>query len=141
MSEFLKPQSPLKHKDGAFFYPLTTEDQVIMEDGRRLNVAIADINDKIENIDLSGTDVLKDIVYAEEYSGEITTVPLNADTLGGHTADEFLTAASSVEVLSPLYNDIESLKNSVSNLKFKALTTDEYEALADKDADTLYFII
>lgn len=34
---YLKPQSPLQHKDGDYFYPLTTADQVIMEDGSRLN--------------------------------------------------------------------------------------------------------
>ena len=31
MSSYLKPQSPLYHKEeDAYFYPLTTEDQVIM---------------------------------------------------------------------------------------------------------------
>ena len=34
---YLKPQSPLQHKDGDYFYPLTTIDQVIMEDGSRLS--------------------------------------------------------------------------------------------------------
>lgn len=34
---YLKPQSPLQHKDGDYFYPLTTVDQIIMEDGSRLN--------------------------------------------------------------------------------------------------------
>ena len=34
----VKPQSPLKHTEsGDYFYPLTTVDQVIMEDGSRLN--------------------------------------------------------------------------------------------------------
>jgi hypothetical protein len=37
---YLKPQSPLQHKDGDYFYPLTTADQVIMEDGSRLNTSI-----------------------------------------------------------------------------------------------------
>lgn len=38
MSEYLKPQSPLYHKEkDAYFYPLTTADQIIMEDGNRLN--------------------------------------------------------------------------------------------------------
>lgn len=51
MPEFLKPQSPLKHKDGAFLYPLTTEDQVIMEDGSRLNAVLDGKADKgyVEN--------------------------------------------------------------------------------------------
>ena len=35
---YLKPQSPLKHTGSSdYFYPLTTADQVIMEDGTRLN--------------------------------------------------------------------------------------------------------
>lgn len=34
---YLKPQSPLQYKDGDYFYPLTTADQVILEDGNRLN--------------------------------------------------------------------------------------------------------
>ena len=38
MSIYLKPQSPLYHKtEDAYFYPLTTADQIIMEDGNRLN--------------------------------------------------------------------------------------------------------
>lgn len=37
MSEFLKPQSPLQHSNGSYIYPLTTADQVILEDGTRLN--------------------------------------------------------------------------------------------------------
>lgn len=36
MSEYLKPQTPLNIKD-QYFYPLTTDDQVIMSDGRRLS--------------------------------------------------------------------------------------------------------
>lgn len=35
---YLKPQSPLReNSSGDYFYPLTTADQVIMEDGSRLN--------------------------------------------------------------------------------------------------------
>ena len=34
---YIKPQTPLQHKDGDYFYPLTTADQVIMPDGSRLN--------------------------------------------------------------------------------------------------------
>ena len=42
MSEYLRPQSPIysKEKD-AYIYPLTTTDQVIMPDGRRMNSIIA----------------------------------------------------------------------------------------------------
>lgn len=44
MSDYLKPQSPLYHKEkDNYFYPLTTVDQVIMEDGSRLNNRINNI--------------------------------------------------------------------------------------------------
>ena len=39
---YLKPQSPIKDKDGDYVYPLTTVDQVIMPDGRRLNAVLDD---------------------------------------------------------------------------------------------------
>lgn len=42
MSEYLKPQSPIKYKkDDAYIYPLTTADQVIMDDGSRLSGKLA----------------------------------------------------------------------------------------------------
>lgn len=38
MSSYLKPQSPLYHKaEDAYFYPLTTVDQVVTYDGGRLS--------------------------------------------------------------------------------------------------------
>lgn len=40
MSTFLKPQSPLQYKDGTYVYPLTTIDQVITNDEKRLNTVI-----------------------------------------------------------------------------------------------------
>lgn len=41
MSNYLKPQSPLYHKtEDAYFYPLTTVDQIIMDDGTRLNTEL-----------------------------------------------------------------------------------------------------
>ena len=41
MSSYLKPQSPLYHKEkDTYFYPLTTVDQVIMPDGGRLNTKV-----------------------------------------------------------------------------------------------------
>lgn len=40
---YLKPQSPIKDKDGDYLYPLTTVDQVIMEDGSRLNAVLNDM--------------------------------------------------------------------------------------------------
>jgi hypothetical protein len=37
MMAYLKPQSPLNDAQGNYIYPLTTVDQIIMEDGRRLS--------------------------------------------------------------------------------------------------------
>lgn len=65
MSEFLKPQNPLQHKDGAFLYPLTTADQVILEDNNRLNF------------------VLEHLVYVDEEHQESAVAPVDADTLDG----------------------------------------------------------
>lgn len=40
---YLKPQSPLKNNDD-YIYPLTTVDQIIMEDGSRLSNNINSLN-------------------------------------------------------------------------------------------------
>lgn len=70
---YLKPQTPLQHKDGDYFYPLTTIDQVIMEDGiTRLN----------------GADLVS--INADD-APEGTTVKINADTLGGKLPQEYAT--------------------------------------------------
>ena len=76
----VKPQSPLQHTEsGDYFYPLTTIDQVIMEDGSRLNdcnFLTVDNGDSIE--------------------GEV--VPVNADTLGGHKAEDFVKKSDAMVV-------------------------------------------
>ena len=76
----VKPQSPLQHTEsGDYFYPLTTMDQVIMEDGSRLNdcnFLTVDNGDSIE--------------------GEV--VPVNADTLGGHKAEDFVKKSDAMVV-------------------------------------------
>ena len=70
---YLKPQTPLQHKDGDYFYPLTTIDQVIMEDGiTRLNGA------DLVSVNTDG-------------APEGETVKVNADTLDGISADEYAT--------------------------------------------------
>ena len=70
---YLKPQTPLQHKDGDYFYPLTTIDQVIMEDGiTRLNGA------DLVSVNTDG-------------APEGETVKVNADTLNGISADKYAT--------------------------------------------------
>lgn len=44
---YLKPQSPLVSKEGDYIYPLTTVDQVVMEDGSRLNTKL-DISSMVD---------------------------------------------------------------------------------------------
>lgn len=87
MSEFFKPQSPL-NKDGVYFYPLTTEDQVIMDDGSRLSSTLEDIKDKVDNIDFSNLD-LEGVAYVGE-TLDSAVAPINADTLGGKPASEYV---------------------------------------------------
>ena len=71
---YLKPQSPLQHKSGDYFYPLTTADQVVMDDGSRLNT--------LNYISIDNEDIIE---------GEAN--PVNADTLGGYSAEYFLNNA------------------------------------------------
>ena len=62
----------MQHKDGDYFYPLTTIDQVIMEDGiTRLNGA------DLVSVNTDG-------------APEGETVKVNADTLGGYPASDFV---------------------------------------------------
>lgn len=51
MSNYLKPQSPLQNRNEDFFYPLTTIDQIIVNDNRLSDYSI--ISDKDINIILS----------------------------------------------------------------------------------------
>lgn len=68
---YLKPQSPIQYKED-HIYPLTTVDQVIVNDGQRL----------------SSVGVYLD----QPDEGEETTVSgINADTLGGIAADDYVT--------------------------------------------------
>lgn len=79
MANYIKPQSPLQHKDGDYFYPLTTVDQIMMEDGTRLNANWININ--LDN--------------AEEGAAN----KINADTLNGYTAEELMQAKHEATVI------------------------------------------
>lgn len=89
MPEFLKPQSPIRDKNGNYNYPLTTADQVILEDNTRLNAALEDIKDKVDNIDFSNLD-LEGVAYVGD-TLDSAVAPINADTLGGRPASEYAT--------------------------------------------------
>ena len=77
-SVIYKPQVPITNQKGDKILPLTSADQVTMKDGSRLNT-------KIISVDLDG-------VYTD------STAPINADTLGGYTADKFIIADDAVDV-------------------------------------------
>lgn len=49
MATIHKPQSPM-NKNGEYFYPLTDTTQILTEDGRRLNVTIAELNDSLVQV-------------------------------------------------------------------------------------------
>ena len=71
---YLKPQKPLQDKDGNYIYPLTMAEQVMMPSGNRLNADMLSID-------------LSDSITSEPN-------PINADTLGGYTAEELLSSNS-----------------------------------------------
>ena len=92
MSEFLKPQSPLR-KGEAYIYPLTTADQVILENNSRLNAALEDIKDKIENINfdnIGGID-LSGYATKEDLNGFIREIPSEYVTESELNAKGYLT--------------------------------------------------
>lgn len=73
VNSYLKPQSPLYHKkEDTYFYPLTTVDQVVLEDGSRLNSELS----KHLFVDINNTN-------------EAEPNGINADTLGGYAAEEY----------------------------------------------------
>ena len=105
MSEFLKPQTPIKYKkDGAYIYPLTTADQVILEDNNRLNFA------------------LENLVYFSEELQESAVVPLDADTLEGYTVN------SLIDKIYP----VGSIYMSVNAVSPATLFGGTWEALKDR---------
>ena len=73
MAIYRKPNSPLQHKDGDYFYPLTTVDQVIVDDNTRLSSKL----DHILTVDFSD-------------SKDAKASGINADTLGGFPAEDFV---------------------------------------------------
>lgn len=73
MAKYLKPQTPLQHQSGDYIYPITTIDQVLMDNGERLNANII-------NIQLDG---------APE---DNINFGINADTLGGQKPEYYATA-------------------------------------------------
>ena len=65
MSTFVKPQSPIRIED-TYIYPLTTIDQVVMNDGGRLNVKLDVLSENIEN--MATTETFKGTLLANSWS-------------------------------------------------------------------------
>lgn len=86
MSNYYKPQTPLA-KGNDFIYPLTTADQVLLEDGSRLNAKVV-------------MAALDDVEDGEDYNPD--EVLVNAESLGGIPANSYMlktdTAANSTKL-------------------------------------------
>lgn len=110
---YLKPQSPLQDKSsGDYFYPLTTSDQVILDNGSRL----------------SGSNFLSVDKY-DVVEGEISLN--NADTLGGYSAEEYVRHAQLHEILNIIY-PIGSIYISVNSINPTNLFGGTWERIKDR---------
>lgn len=75
---YYKPQSPIKNGED-YIYPLTTVDQVMLDDGSRLNAKYVTVN--LDNA---------------EDGGDVNTALVNADSLGGKPASDYALKADAV---------------------------------------------
>ena len=99
MIQVKKPQSPLQHKDGDYFYPVTIIDQVLLEDGvGRLSAA---------NLITATLD--------EENEGQPTVV--NAQQLGGLSAENYVKYTDDVLEVKPLPLAVEYGGHGANNIE------------------------
>lgn len=106
-TNYLKPQEPLKKinkttGDTNYLYPLVTSDQVILENGNRLNVALTNTQEAIDNLnalvgDTAVSEQIDDaildlgaITIDIEGATEGTPATIDADTFNGYTIDNFV---------------------------------------------------
>lgn len=92
IENYIKPQSPLKkiNKETGevnYIYPITTPDQVVMEDGRRLNAVLDELNENTPDIDLSELGI---ITIDLEGATDGTPATIDADTFQGFSIDRFV---------------------------------------------------
>ena len=67
MDRFLKPQTPIKDKENDYIYPLTTIDQIIGDDDRRLNIILEDDFAKKDEVSSAKTEAIDSSkVYTNE---------------------------------------------------------------------------
>lgn len=105
MSEYLKPQSPLYHKkEDAYFYPLTTADQVIMPDGSRLSAQTLPLG-----VEYGGTGATT-IEDARENLGLGTVATENIVPIskGGTGATTIADAHKNLNIRASVYNILDN---------------------------------
>lgn len=67
MDRFLKPQAPIKDKESDYIYPLTTVDQIIGDNDRRLNIILEDDFAKKDEVSSAKTEAIDSSkVYTNE---------------------------------------------------------------------------
>lgn len=95
MNNFAKPQAPLySNEKNTYFYPLTTVDQIIMDDDTRLNAKLK----KGLSINFSDDDKIGDynvVINADtlndKYENELSVAKaVDSDKLGGYEADKYV---------------------------------------------------
>lgn len=117
MAEYLKPQSPLQHKDGNYFYPLTTIDQILNEDGSRFNTTAL-------GIDLTN-------------AAEGPASAIDADTLNGYTAEELMQARHSANIVITLLASDGALLNNIPVKIYDSITNQLLESFTYSSPYTL----
>lgn len=97
---YLKPQTPLQHKDGDYFYPLTTIDQVIMEDGLTR---------------LSGADLVS-VSTDDAPEGEVAKI--NAELLDGRPSSDYVLKTDAMVVTKnySVVGDVNEPTNPTKNM-------------------------
>ena len=115
VTSIYEPQNPLYHKEkDAYFYPLTSEKQIVMDDGRRLNAVLEEDFAKKDEVNSAKTEAVNDSkVYINEQIKKASPRNLldNSDfrnpvnqrgqtsyTVNGHTIDRWQIWNGSVDV-------------------------------------------
>lgn len=97
---FLKPQSPLKdNQSGNYFYPLTTTDQVILENGSRLNTILkhnVKVNATLSSENwLGSTPPFTQSITVDDFNDTDTEVKVNINYTGSTNTDAAYNMAAS----------------------------------------------
>ena len=74
-----KPQNPLQHKDGDYFYPLTTADQVIFDDSTRLDTKLNNFEANMVKMNATIVELTVDGWDNKVKTVEVPNVTLNSN--------------------------------------------------------------